>query len=165
MPEFRADAVKLVLGQGLSQEVAAKRLAVPKRTLANWVAAAKASTRVAAPGARSVADLEAENTRLRRELAETRMERDVLKRFWLTVGYRVPDISFFGLIGNVRMNSHLQMNKGADGALVHHGRQPVISFRPQVQRVGLVRRSWPGLSIRSRLFPPAAADGAGAVFP
>ena len=34
-PEFRAEAVKLVSEQGLSQETAAKRLAIPKGTLAN----------------------------------------------------------------------------------------------------------------------------------
>lgn len=80
-PEFRAEAVKLVTEQGLSQETAAVRLAVPKGTLANWVAAAKNSTRVTAvPGARSARDLEAENTRLRKELAEARMERDILKK-------------------------------------------------------------------------------------
>ena len=80
-PEFRTEAVKLVTEQGLSQETAAGRLAVPKGTLANWVAAAKSSTRVAAvPGARSAKDLEEENTRLRKELAEARMERDILKK-------------------------------------------------------------------------------------
>jgi transposase-like protein len=42
-PEFRAEAVKLVSTQGISQETAAKRLAIPKGTLANWVAASKAS--------------------------------------------------------------------------------------------------------------------------
>ena len=47
-PEFRAEAVKLVTEQGLSQETAAIRLAVPKGTLGNWVAAAKNSTRVTA---------------------------------------------------------------------------------------------------------------------
>jgi predicted DNA-binding protein (UPF0251 family) len=31
-PEFRAEAVKLVSEQGLSQETAAKRLAIPKGT-------------------------------------------------------------------------------------------------------------------------------------
>ncbi len=79
-PEFRAEAVKLVSEQGLSQETAAKRLSIPKGTLGNWVAASKASTRASAPGARSAADLEAENARLRKELAETRMERDILKK-------------------------------------------------------------------------------------
>jgi transposase len=79
-PEFRAEAVKLVTEQGLSQETAAKRLAIPKGTLANWVANSKASTRPSAPGARSAAELAAENARLRKELAEARMERDILKK-------------------------------------------------------------------------------------
>lgn len=79
-PEFRAEAVKLVLEQGLSREKAAKRLAVPKGTLANWVVTAKLSRVPAAPGSRSVSELEAEVVRLRKELAEARMERDVLKK-------------------------------------------------------------------------------------
>ena len=79
-PEFRAEAVKLVTEQGLSQKEAAKRLSIPKGTLANWMAGSKASTRPSAPGARSAADLEAENARLRKELAEARMERDILKK-------------------------------------------------------------------------------------
>ena len=79
-PEFRVEAVKLVTEQGLSQETAAKRLGIPKGTLANWVAAVKTSTRPAAPGARSTLELEAENARLRKELAEARMERDILKK-------------------------------------------------------------------------------------
>ena len=79
-PEFRAEAVKLVTEQGLSQEAAAKRLAIPKGTLANWIAASKASTRPSVPGARSAAELAAENNRLRKELAEARMERDILKK-------------------------------------------------------------------------------------
>ena len=60
-PEFRAVAVKLVSEQGLSQETAAKRLAIPKGTLANWVVASKASTGLSAPGARSASELAAEN--------------------------------------------------------------------------------------------------------
>jgi len=79
-PEFREEAVKLVTEQGLSQETAAQRLAIPKGTLANWVAAAKASARPSVPGARSAKDLEVEITRLRKELAEARMERDILKK-------------------------------------------------------------------------------------
>jgi len=34
-PEFRAEAVKLVLEQGLSQEAAAKRLSIPRGTIGN----------------------------------------------------------------------------------------------------------------------------------
>ena len=80
-PEFRAEAVKLVLEQGLSHEAAAQRLAVPKGTLSNWITAAKSSRGGSAPpGARSVAELEAENARLRKELAEARTERDIIKK-------------------------------------------------------------------------------------
>ena len=79
-PEFRAEAVKLVTEQGLSQPAAAKRLSIPKGTLANWVAASKASDLPSAPGKRSAAELEIENARLRKELAEARMERDILKK-------------------------------------------------------------------------------------
>lgn len=81
-PEFRGEAVKLVLEQGLSLEAAAERLSVPKGTLSNWVMAAKRGTvsGAAPPGSRSVADLEAEVARLRRELAVERMEKEVLKK-------------------------------------------------------------------------------------
>lgn len=79
--EFQAEAVKVVLEQGLSVQSAAKRLNLPKSTLANWVRAAKMGKQIiAVPGARSVADLEVEVTKLRRELAEAQMERDILKK-------------------------------------------------------------------------------------
>jgi transposase len=81
-PEFRAEAVKLVLEQGLSLEAAAQRLTVPKGTLSNWVMAAKrgTTTGTAAPGSRSVTELEAEVAKLRKELATERMEKEVLKK-------------------------------------------------------------------------------------
>jgi transposase len=80
-PEFRAEAVKLVLAQGLTLDEAAKRIAIPKGTLANWVSAAKrGSDPSAPPGSRSVAELEAEVAKLRKELAIERMEKEVLKK-------------------------------------------------------------------------------------
>lgn len=79
-PEFRAEAVKLVVEQGLQQSVAAKRLSIPDGTLAYWVAAAKSSSQPLAPGSRSAADLMAENVKLRKELAVAQMERDILKK-------------------------------------------------------------------------------------
>jgi transposase len=79
-PEFRAEAVKLVLEQGLSLEAAAQRLSIPKGTLANWVMAAKRGATASAPGSRSVAELEAENAKLRRELGVERMEKEILKK-------------------------------------------------------------------------------------
>jgi len=76
-PEFRAEAVKLVTDQCLSQGAAAARLAIPKGTLANWVAAAKTCSRPSTPGLRSAAELANENARLRKELVEASMERDI----------------------------------------------------------------------------------------
>jgi transposase len=68
------------LDQGLSEREAAKRLSMPKGTLSNWVRDAKGGKAVAAPGARSVPELEAEVSKLRKDLAEARMERDILKK-------------------------------------------------------------------------------------
>lgn len=80
-PELREEAVKLVLAQGLTLEDAAARIAIPKGTLANWVSAAKrGTTPTAAPGSRTVPELEAENAKLRKELAEAKMERDIVKK-------------------------------------------------------------------------------------
>ncbi|MOA30911.1 Transposase [compost metagenome] len=72
--------MQLVLEQGLSQGEAASRLGIPKGTLANWVVAAKSGGEKPVPGAHTVAELEAENARLRKELAEARMEGDIVKK-------------------------------------------------------------------------------------
>jgi transposase len=74
-PERRDEAVKLVQTQGPTLDDASHRLTILKGTLANWVAAAKRGTSPKAePGSRSVPELEAEVTKLRKELAEARME-------------------------------------------------------------------------------------------
>ena len=79
--EFRAKAVKLVLAQGLLLEEAAQRIAMPKGALANWVGTAKrGNAGTVMPGGRTVPELETEVARLCKELAETRMERDVIKK-------------------------------------------------------------------------------------
>ena len=79
--EFREEAVRLVLEQALTTPEAARRLAMSDKTLANWVFKARHG-HLAGVGAtrRPVTDLEAEVSRLRRELAEARMERDILKK-------------------------------------------------------------------------------------
>jgi transposase len=80
-PEFKAEAVKLVLEQGIQQSLSARQLGIPEGTLAGWVAAAKSATVAASvPGSRSGADLLSEVSKLRKELAEARMERDILKK-------------------------------------------------------------------------------------
>nr|WP_233759763.1 IS3-like element ISAeme20 family transposase [Aeromonas sp. ASNIH2] len=71
----------MVLEQGLGQAEAARRLGIAKGTLSNWVVAAKGGKDTSAiPGARSVAELEAEVARLRKALAQANMERDINKK-------------------------------------------------------------------------------------
>ena len=78
---FREQAAKLVLQDGMSVPEAARRLSMSAKTLANWVHFAR-SGKLAEMGEnrKPVTDLEAENSRLRRELAEVKMERDLLKK-------------------------------------------------------------------------------------
>lgn len=67
--EFRAEAAKVLKEQGLSLEEAARRLGIPKGTLANWVAGGKVKKETVEPGTQSVAELWAEVKQLRTELA------------------------------------------------------------------------------------------------
>jgi len=78
--ELKIEVVKMVNEQGISQEETAHRLSIPSGTIGNWIVASKAGRFSAEPGDRSVADLAAEVTRLRKELAEARMEREILKK-------------------------------------------------------------------------------------
>jgi transposase len=81
-PKFCTEAVKLVLGQALSLEVAAQRLSIPKGTLSNWYMAATCVSKAQASArGSSVAELEDEAVRLRKELAIDWMEKE---------GYYVP---------------------------------------------------------------------------
>ena len=79
--EFREQAVQLVQEQELTIPEAARRLAMSDKTLANWVVRARRG-QLAKLGEsrRPVTDLEAEVSRLKRELAEACMERDILKK-------------------------------------------------------------------------------------
>ena len=79
--EFREEAVKLVLENGLSAAEASRRLSLPKSTLENWIKASK-SGRLKETGSsyRELSETELELHRLKRELAEVKMERDFLKK-------------------------------------------------------------------------------------
>ena len=70
----------MVNEQGLTQEESARRLSLPKGTIGNWVKASRSGRAPAKPGDQSMAELAKENNRLRRELAEARMEREILKK-------------------------------------------------------------------------------------
>ena len=80
--EFRQQAVEMITRDGLSIAEASRRLSISPKTMANWVARAKGGQSPAAddPPRREATGEEAELSRLRRENAELRMERDILKK-------------------------------------------------------------------------------------
>ncbi len=75
--EFKEEAVKLVTEAGLSIAEAARRLSISKNTIENWVRKAKKGS---LSGQGRVTTEEMELNRLRRENAELKMERDILKK-------------------------------------------------------------------------------------
>ena len=81
--EFKIEAVRLSEWIGGSQ--AAKRLGIPDSSLWNWIRLSRAGKLKAADGAatplrRSVSEVEAENRRLRRELASTKLDLEIVKK-------------------------------------------------------------------------------------
>lgn len=81
--EFKIEAARLA--QSVGQHEAARRLGVPVATLGNWVRrqrkgpqSAQADTSIAPK--RPVSELEAENSRLRKELASAKLDIEILRK-------------------------------------------------------------------------------------
>lgn len=81
-PEFRIEAVKLVQDQAISIADASRQLGISAKTLSRWVLAAKRGQLEAIDSKRQVpvSALEAELTKLKKENAVLREERDILKK-------------------------------------------------------------------------------------
>ena len=79
--EFRQEAVKLVLEENLSLPEAGRRLSLQPSTLGYWVKLYKAG-KLGDVGKsyRPLTDVEMELARTKKELAEVKMERDILKK-------------------------------------------------------------------------------------
>ena len=79
--EFREQAVKLVEAEGLSIREAARRLSLPVGSLKNWLYAARTGTleRVGKMQ-KPLTDTELELIRVKKELSEVKLERDLLKK-------------------------------------------------------------------------------------
>ena len=79
--EFREEAVKMVKDGSMSLPEAARRLSLPPSTIVSWVKKFKAG-RLGEIGKtyRPLTDVEMELARTRKELAEVKMERDILKK-------------------------------------------------------------------------------------
>ncbi|GAB1641395.1 transposase [Krasilnikovia sp. MM14-A1259] len=79
--EFRADAVELVRSSGRPINEVARELGLSHETLRNWVRKDEQAAGAGSAGARlSVADKDAEIARLRREVAELRQEKEILRK-------------------------------------------------------------------------------------
>ena len=79
--EFRIEAMKLVTEDHLSLPEAGRRLNVAPSTIGNWVKAHKAGRLTdIGKSQRPLTELEMELYRTKRELAEVKMERDILKK-------------------------------------------------------------------------------------
>ena len=84
--EFKVEAMRLAASIG--GNAAAKRIGVPQSTVTNWVRSRKGlapdAASIAQPMAsqtrRPVSDLESENTRLRRELVNAKLDLDIVKK-------------------------------------------------------------------------------------
>jgi len=77
--EFKEEAVKLVTEAGLSVSEVAQRLSVGKSTIEYWVRKAREG-RLSDQGRKVVTTEEMEMSCLRREVAELKMEREILKK-------------------------------------------------------------------------------------
>jgi transposase len=81
--EFKVEAVRL--GEAIGGNQAAKRLGIPDSSLWNWIRLRRAGKLKAAKGVavavkRSVSEVEAENARLRKELASTKLDLEIVKK-------------------------------------------------------------------------------------
>ena len=82
--EFKLEAVKLVTERGVSCAQAARDLGIGQNVVSRWIREAKADKVHAFPGRGQMKPDDAELARLKRELAKTQAERDILKK---TIGY------------------------------------------------------------------------------
>lgn len=84
--EFKEEAVRLVVREGLSTPEAARRLEISDKTLANWVRFARHGKALGGSGggterkASSVSELEMEVSKLRAENTRLKMEKEILKK-------------------------------------------------------------------------------------
>ena len=80
--EFKLAALRLAESVGINQ--AAKRLGMPSSSLGNWARLKRKGKLTALAGATpipgSAVELEAENSRLRRELANAKLDLEIVKK-------------------------------------------------------------------------------------
>lgn len=78
--EFKINAVNLCLTNNRSHDEIAKNLGVPSSTLYSWLESHQKNGKEAFPGKGHLKASDAEVAQLRKELADVREERDILKK-------------------------------------------------------------------------------------
>ena len=77
--EFKRDAVKLIVVQGYTYSAASKAVGVNPGTLRNWVVKFGLQADACGEDA-TVGELQEENRRLRKQLQQAELEREILKK-------------------------------------------------------------------------------------
>ena len=78
--EFKLEAVKLVTERGMTASQAGRDLGIAANIVSRWVREAATDKKQAFPGHGQMKTDDAEVAKLRRELARTKAERDILKK-------------------------------------------------------------------------------------
>lgn len=78
--EFKLEAIKLVESQGGNASAVARNLGIDQNLLNRWIREYKSDNKHAFPGLGKLKEPEEELRQLRKELADTKMERDILKK-------------------------------------------------------------------------------------
>jgi len=78
--EFKLESIQLVESKGGNASKVARNLGISPNLLNRWIREYKADTEYAFPGLGRLKEPEEEVRQLRKELADTRMERDILKK-------------------------------------------------------------------------------------
>ena len=78
--EFKQEAVQLVLSQGGNASAVARNLGIKPDLLNRWIREHNSDNEHAFPGLGKLKEPEEELRRLHKELADAKMERDILKK-------------------------------------------------------------------------------------
>jgi len=78
--ELKAEAIRMVIRDGLSQTEVGRKLGISNKTIGSWITHYKGDGVEVTEGTPSMAELVKELTRLRKELAQARLETEILKK-------------------------------------------------------------------------------------
>jgi transposase len=89
--EFKLEAVQLALSRDGNVSEVARNLGVNPNMLNRWIREYRADSQYAFPGLGKLKEPDEEIRKLKKELADTRMERDILKKA-LSIFSRIDEI-------------------------------------------------------------------------